>query len=58
LPQHVVEALALKEGDQVELGRPPGLSALVVTRDFSREEALEGVAFDRAKRTTGDIRAA
>jgi antitoxin MazE len=40
LPAAVVEALALKEGDQIEI-RVAGDRAFEVTRDSSRQKAIE-----------------
>jgi len=42
LPAAVVEALKLKEGDQIEI-RVAGERELEVSRDRRRQEALEGL---------------
>lgn len=42
LPATVVEALALKEGDQIEI-RVAGTRSFEVSRDKSRETALERI---------------
>lgn len=42
LPAAVVEALALKEGDQIEI-RVAGTRAFEVSRDKGREAALERI---------------
>ncbi|HUY81983.1 MAG TPA: AbrB/MazE/SpoVT family DNA-binding domain-containing protein [Acidobacteriaceae bacterium] len=42
LPAVVVEALELKEGDQIEI-RVAGKREFEVKRDLSRQEAIEGL---------------
>jgi antitoxin MazE len=43
LPAAVVEALELKEGDEIEIGIA-GTREFMVTRDRSREKALETIS--------------
>lgn len=43
LPSAVVEALALKEGDEIELRPSPGKAKLEVARKPTRQELIESL---------------